>query len=255
MREIRAGLRLQFSLLRRNPAHLLIFVTVPFFSAIFISGMVEAGKSSLVGYAVLGPAMIGLWAVSLDLGGSIVDNERMQQTFELQVIAPSSFSRVLAGRVLAVTGIGMLTFPESILFAETAFGIRLHVGQPAVMALTLAVTAVAMAGTSTAMATLFVAARAARRFANVLGYPFYIIGGLLVPITLLPIWVRPLSWLTYLYWSSGLLRASLTTQPVTALGWRLAAVLGLGLVAYLVGLQLCARVINVLRREGAIGLS
>jgi len=255
MREIRAGLRLQFSLLRRNPGHLLIFVTVPFFSAIFISGMEEAGRSSLVGYAVLGPAMIGLWAVSLDLGGSIIDAERMQQTFELQVIAPSSFSRVLVGRVLAVTGIGMLTFPETILFAEFAFGIRLHVGQPAVMVLTLTVTAIAMAGTSTAMATLFVAARAARRFANVLGYPFYIIGGLLVPITLLPVWVRPLGWLTYLYWSAGLLRASLSSQPVAYLGWRLVAVLGLGVFAYLIGLKLCVRVIDVLRRQGVVGLS
>jgi ABC-2 type transport system permease protein len=255
LREVRAGLRLQLSLLRRNPGHLLIFVTVPFFSAVFISGMDSVGKSSLVGYAVLGPAMVGLWAVSLDLGGSIIDTERVQQTFELQVIAPGSFSRALLGRVLAVTGIGMLTFPEAILFAGIAFGIHLHVRQPAVMVLTLVVTAVAMAGTSTAMATLFVAARAARRFANVLGYPFYIIGGLLVPITLLPAWVRPLGWLTYLYWSAGLLRASLGAQPVTDLEWRIAAVLGLGLGTYLVGLQLCSRVINLLRREGVIGLS
>jgi ABC-2 type transport system permease protein len=255
LREVWVGLRLQLSLLRRNPGHLLIFVTVPFFAAIFISGMDEIGKRSLIGYAVFGPAMIGLWAVSLDLGGSIIDSERVQQTFELQVIAPGKFSLVLLGRVLAITVIGMFTFPESILFARSAFGVSLHVEQPAVMAQTLAVTAVAMAGTSTAMATLFVAARAARRFANVLGYPFYIIGGLVVPITLLPAWVRPLSQLTYLYWSGGLLRASLSSQPIAHLEWRLGAVLGLGLATYLVGLQLCTQVINLLRREGVIGLS
>lgn len=255
MSELLAGLRLQLLLFRRNPGHLLIFVTTPFFSAIFLSGVRQAGRESLLGYAVLGPSLVGLWAVSMDLGGSIIDSERTQQTFELLVIAPSSFLRVMAGRVVTVTGLGMLTFPESILFARLAFGVRLHIARPVPMALTLAVTAVAMAGTSTAMAAVFVAARAARRFANVLGYPFYILGGLLVPITFLPLWTRPLSWLTYLYWSAGLLRASLSTQPIVQLGWRLLAVLGLGLLTYVLGLYLIRRVIDRLRREGTIGLS
>lgn len=255
MTPVLAGLRLQLSLFRRNPGHLLIFVTVPFFSAIFLSGIEQARQNSLVGYAVLGPSLVGLWAVSLDLGGSIIDSERTQQTFELLVIAPCSILRVLAGRVVTITGLGMLTFPESILFARVAFGVRVHVARPVPMALTLAATAVAMAGTSTAMAAVFVAARAARRFGNALGYPFYILGGLLVPTTFLPLWTRPLSWLTYLYWSAGLLRASLSTQPIAQLGWRLLAVLGLGLLTYTAGLRLTRRVIDRLRREGTIGLS
>ncbi len=255
MREIWAGLRLQMQLFRRNPGHLLIFLTVPFFSAIFLSGVEQVGKDSLVAYAVLGPSMVGLWAVSLDLGGSIIDSERIQQTFQLLVIAPCSFSRVLAGRIVTVTGLGMLTFAESILFARVVFGVRVHVAQPAVMIATLAVTAVAMAGTSTAMAALFVAARAARRFANALGYPFYILGGLLVPITFLPPWIRPLSWLTYLYWSAGLLRDSLSARPVAAAGWRLLAVLAVGVVVYWIGMRLTQRAITTLRREGTIGLS
>jgi ABC-2 type transport system permease protein len=255
MSEVVTGLRLQLSLFRRNPGHLLIFATVPFFSAIFLAGVEQAGKGSLAGYAVLGPSMVGLWAVSLDLGGSIIDSERMQQSFQLLAIAPCSFSRVIAGRVATVTGLGMLTFAESILFARVAFGVYVHVAQPALMVLTLAVTAVAMAGASTAMAAIFVAARSARRFANVLSYPFYILGGLMVPVTFLPLWVRPLSWLTYLYWSAGLLRASLSARPVAEPGWRLLAVLGLGLGSYAAGVWVTRAVINGLRREGTIGLS
>lgn len=255
MREILAGLRLQLALFRRNPGHLLIFVVVPFFSAIFLSGVEEAGKTSLIGYAVLGPSMMGLWAVSLDLGGSIMDSERIQQTFELAAIAPCSFSRVVAGRVASITGLGMLTFVESILFARLAFGVDVQVRQPLVMAMTLVVTAVAMAGTSTAMAAVFVAARVARRFANALGYPFYILGGLLVPTSFLPIWIRPLSWLTYLYWSAGLLRASLSAAPVGYLAERLLAVLFLGVIAYAAGMRLTRRVIDTLRQKGTIGLS
>jgi ABC-2 type transport system permease protein len=255
MTEVLAGLRLQTRLFRRNPGYLLHFMTLPFFSAIFISGVLQAGKTSLLGYAVLGPAMIGLWVVCLDLGGSIINLERMQQTFELQIITPSSFSRVLLGRVLTITVAGMFTFIESILFARLAFGVDTHIAQPVPMALTLAVTAVAMAGTSTAMAAIFVASRDAPFYANALGYPFYILGGVVVPVTLLPLWVRPLSWLTYLYWSSALLRDSLMAAPISQLGWRLLAVLAVGLISYGVGLYATSRVIDTLRRQGTVGLS
>jgi ABC-2 type transport system permease protein len=255
MTEVLAGLRLQWRLFRRNPGYLLHFMTLPFFSAIFISGVLQAGKTSLLGYAVLGPAMIGLWVVSLDLGGSIINLERMQQTFELQVIAPGSFTRVLLGRILTVTGIGMFTFIESILFARIAFGVDTYIAQPLPMALTLVVTAVAMAGTSTAMAAVFVASRDAVFYGNALGYPFYILGGVVVPVTLLPLWVRPLSWLTYLYWSSALLRDSLTAAPISELGWKLLAVLGVGLISFAVGLYVTGRVTNRLRQQGTIGLS
>jgi ABC-2 type transport system permease protein len=255
MTEFLAGVRLQFALFRRNPGMLAVFVSLPFFSAIFLSGVEAAKRSSLAADAVLGPSMIGLWAISLDLGGSLVDNERVQQTFELLVIAPSSLPRVIAGRIFSITGLGMLAFVESILFARVAFGVQIHISQPAPMALTLAATAVAMAGTSTAMATVFVAMRAARRFGNVLGYPFYIIGGLLVPVTFLPLWIRPLSWLTYLYWSSDLLRDCLTSRPIADFGWQLLAVLATGLIAYLAGMRVMFRVIEVLRNDGTVGLS
>jgi ABC-2 type transport system permease protein len=255
MTEIAAGLRLQLWMFRRRPSQRLIFVTIPFFLLIFLSGVESARKSSLAGYAVIAPAMIGLWAVSLDLGGSIIESDRIQQTFELLVIAPCSFSRVIAGRVMTITGVGMLTFIESVLFARLAFGVDVHIEQPLPMALTLVATAIAMSGTATAMATLFAAMRAARRFANTLGYPFYIIGGLLVPISFLPVWVRPLSWFIYLYWSTALLHASLSTQPIAELAWRLLAITGLGVAAYLIGLRLNDKVINALRRKGTIGLS
>lgn len=255
MSEVVAGLRLQAWLFRRNPGYLLHFMTLPFFSAIFLSGVEQAGKSSLLAYAVLGPAMIGIWVVSLDLGGGMINLERVQQTFELQVIAPGSFTLVLLGRALVITGAGLCTFIESILFARFAFGVDIQIVQPLPMVLTLVATAVAMAGTSTAMAAVFVASRDAPYYANALGYPFYILGGVVVPLTLLPFWIRPLSWLTYLYWSSGLLRGSLAAAPVNQLAWRLLAVLGAGLMSYAVGLHLTGRVINSLRRKGTIGLS
>ena len=52
------------------------------------------------------------------------------------------------------------------------------------------------------MATVFVLARTAMLFTNALGYPFYILGGVLVPVAFLPGWLRPVSRLVFLSWSS-----------------------------------------------------
>lgn len=255
MNDFAAGFRLQLALFRRNPAQLMILITIPFFSAIFLSGIKAVGRPELAPYAILGPALVGLWACSLDLGGSIIDNERLQQSFELNVIAPAVFSRVLIGRIATITFLGLATFAESMGFAAAAFGATVHVSHPFVLVITLLVTGVAMAGTCTSMAAVFVAARSARRFGNALGYPFYLLGGVIVPVSYLPLWLRPLSWLTYLYWSSGLLRSSLDSVGVADELGRLAMVLLLGVAAYLIGIRLTLRVIGKLRREGTIGLS
>ncbi|GAA0924702.1 ABC transporter permease [Virgisporangium aurantiacum] len=250
-----AGVRLQLALFRRNPGHLMVFVTVPFFAAIFLSGADHAGRPDLVPYAVLGPALVALWVLALDLAGSVIDGDRAHGTFELLVATPSAPSHVLAGRVSTITVLGLGTLAETLLVAAVGFSATLPVFHPGALAATLVATALAMTGTSTAMAALFVAARSAGRFANALGYPFYILGGLVAPVSLLPWWVQPFSRLTFLYWSAELLRDTTRPAPVTDLAWRLAAVCCLGGVAYLVGVRLTGRVVDGLRTKGTVGLS
>jgi ABC-2 type transport system permease protein len=255
VRAFAAGMRLQWSLFRRSPGQLLVFATVPFFTAIFLAGIRHAGRQDLAAYAVLAPVLIALWVVSLDLAGSIIDDERALYTFELLVAAPSSIALVLAGRIATVTLLGSTAFVEAPLVAALCFGVTVEVAHSATFALTLVATLLAMAGTSTAMAAAFVAARSARRFANAMGYPFYILGGLVIPISMLPDWLRPLSWLIYLYWSADLLRDSTEAEPVRHVAWRLAVLLVLGVVAYLAGLWLTRRIVDGLRGNGTVGLS
>lgn len=255
MRGFAAGLRLQWSLFRRNPGQLLVFVSVPFFTAIFLAGIKQAHRPGLAPYAVLAPVLIALWAVSLDLAGSIIDSERAQHTFELLVATPTATPRVLTGRIATITLVGSAAFVEAPLVAALGFGVVVRVPHPVTFALTAFATSLAMAGTATVMAAVFVASRSAVRFANALGYPFYIAGGLLVPVQMLPTWVRPLSWLTYLYWSAGLLRDSTAPAPERLVAWRLAVLLALGVVAYLTGVRLIRRIVNGLRIDGTVGLS
>lgn len=67
MNELFAGTKIQLRLFRRNPGHLMVFTTIPFFSAIFLSSLNAADRTDLAPYAVIAPTLMALWLVSLDL--------------------------------------------------------------------------------------------------------------------------------------------------------------------------------------------
>lgn len=255
MNEVLAGARLQLKTFRRNPGHLLIFVTVPFFTAIFLSSIRVSGRSGLEPYAVLAPALMGLWVVSLDLAGVVLDSERRHATLELFLASPGRLTSMLTGRVAVISCLGMLTFLESWLTAELLFAVDLTIHHGWALAVTLAATCLATVGVATVLAGLFVMSRSAHRFANALGYPFYLLGGVLVPVTFLPDWLRPLSWLTYLYWSADLLRDVTRAAPVENLALRVTVIVASGVLTYLAGVVLVRRMLVRLRGQGTVTFS
>ncbi len=99
---------------------------------------------------------------------------------------------------------------------------------PVVFGSTLVAAAFAMSGTAVVMAAVFALARSSRIFQQSLTYPFYVLGGILVPVSFLPVWVRPFSRLVFLSWTADLLRASLSPEAVTDVGPRIGAVVALG---------------------------
>jgi ABC-2 type transport system permease protein len=126
------------------------------------------------------------------------------------------------------------------------------VAHPGWFALGVLVTCLAMAGTSNIMAGLFVLGRAAVNFQNALNYPFYVLGGVFVPVAFLPGWLRPVSDGVFLSWSSDLLRDSLSAGALVDPGLRVAVIVGLGAAGVAVGWALQAVVLVRIRRTGAI---
>ncbi len=243
--------RMQLAESRRQPAHLLILVTNPLFGAMFLAITTNAGDPVAVTYAVFAPALLSLWFLSLDLGGAMVSRERWNQTLDQLIATPARLGLVIFGRILAVVLLAGVTFVEAYLVARFGFGVRVKVEHGWLLALAIAVTLVAMAGTATALAGLFVLSRRVLLFQNAMTYPFYLLGGVLVPITLLPGWLHPVARLFFLSWSSDLVRASL--RPDLAPRWWVGviAVLVLGVGALVGGVAMVERVVDRVRANGS----
>lgn len=249
-----AAARQQAQLLRRSPGDLMSLAITPLYALIFLAITQHAGRDGLTAYAVVAPPVMALWSMALFVSGNIVDSERSGGTLESLLATPASLTAVMSARIGTVTLISLVGVPESWLVARLLFGVRLPVPHPVLFMLAVLCTALATAGTATALSVLFVLARAARAYQNSLNYPLYILGGIIVPVSLLPHWLHPLTRLVFLSWASALLRDCLNQAPVHAALPRLGAVLGLGAAAYLLGSLGLRRAVDRLRATGAVGL-
>jgi ABC-2 type transport system permease protein len=254
VRALYAGFRLQLRVVRSDADYVLPLATVPLFAVTFLAIFREAGRDDLTAYAVMAPVLIALWALALLDSGEIVEGDRWQGVLEPAVAAPASFTVVVLGRVLAVTTIGLLSFAEVWLVARLLFGIAIEIEHPTTFLLTLAATAFAVSGTAVIMAALFVLSRTPRTFQNSLSFPFYVLGGVLVPVSYLPDWLEPVSRVIFLSWSADLLRDSLDEAPVDDFAARLGAVVLLGAVGFAVGYALLARILRRARSHGTLDL-
>lgn len=253
IRPLAAGFRFEARVLRRSFGEMVSLVSAPLMTLVFLAITRQAGRDDLAPYAVLAPALIALWAMALQISGEIVTRERENGTLEALVATPASFGAVMTGRIAAVTLLSMVGFAESWLAAWLVFRVTVPVAYPGVFAAAVLVTALAMAGTASIMSAVFVLARSARAFQNSLNYPFYVLGGVLVPVSLLPGPLEPISRAVFLSWSADLLRDSLSPAAVPDPVARLAAILGLGAAGYLAGLGLLRRSVDRLRKTGTMG--
>ncbi len=252
MRAFAAGFRLQLRIIRSDPDYFMPLVPVPLFAVAFLAIIEHAGRRDLAEYALMAPVLIALWALSLSASGEIVQGDRWSGTLEPGVASPSSFPAVVLGRVFAVTSVALFAFVEVWIVGRLLFGIPIEIHHPTAFVLTVLASSAAMAGTATIMAALFVLARSARTFQNSLSYPFYVLGGVLVPVSLLPDWLEPLSAGVFLSWSAGLLRDTLQPDAIRDVPLRLGVILGLGVLGFAAGQLLLHRILRRVRTSGEL---
>ncbi|MFJ6076512.1 ABC transporter permease [Streptomyces sp. NPDC093065] len=254
MGAVRAGFLLQVRFYRNYPDLLVPLLTAPLYGVIFAMVTSHSGRQDLGAAASLAPFYMSLWWFALFSGGWIIQTDRWEGTLEYVVSAASGFAAVVFGRVAATVLPGIAAFAETWLFARYVLHSDVTVRHWGVFVGGFALTLFATAATALLMAAAFVLARSAVTFSNAASYPFYVLGGILVPVALLPDVLQPLSKVVFLSWSADLLRAGISPDRVAR------PVLGLGMVALLgaaaltAGTLLLRRMLDQARSTGELAL-
>jgi ABC-type polysaccharide/polyol phosphate export permease len=107
---------------------------------------------------------------------------------------------VLVPLTLATSSIGLYSIVFTLAWGRLFFGVPLDFVHPVQLAVALPATVASLGLLGLVLASTFVLYRNANAFSNLLEYPIWLITGLLVPLSLLPGWVEPISWLLAPTW-------------------------------------------------------
>jgi ABC-2 type transport system permease protein len=224
----------------------LFFATVAFF-------MFRTGHgSSALGPIGLAAAVMGIWTATSVPASSALQRERWLGTLELLVVAPRHLGLILLPITLAASTVGLYCVAGTLLWARILFGIHLTIVHPLLFALGLLATVVTIAALGFLMAVSFVGSRRAWALGSAVEYPVWLICGFLVPVSLLPGWVRPLSWALGPTWGMRAVReAAYGGAPVGPI------LLCLALAAVYLGLGVAVLrfVIDSARRRATLSLA
>ena len=254
LRPLVAAVRAQFNISRRTVYDLAPMFLQPAFTLVLMAVFAYAGREDLSTYALVATMLMGVSATAIYIASDLMSQEQDFQTFELVLASPAPFSTVLMTRMMVITSISLMGMAESWLIIRFVFGVSLAIHHPWVFAATMLLTAFAAAGTALVPAALFTFARSARTYQNSITYPVYIFSGILVPLSVFPDWLAPVSRAIFLYWSGELLRDSMQTATPEGVMVKLGVIALLGAGAALAGAVLIARMIHYLKREGRLGI-
>jgi ABC-2 type transport system permease protein len=253
LRLLAVGWYFQLKMISRSPFEGVGQVIWPLFFATVAFFVFGAGNSTrgLV-YASLGAAVMGMWSATSTTAGGAMQRERWHGTLEALVATPPHFAVVLLPITLAMSTVGIYCLAATLIFGRVLFGIDLTIEHPLAFGLAVVGTVLSFGSLGFLFAVTFVRFRAAWALGNLFEYPVWLIGGFLVPLLLLPAWVRPISWALAPTWGMNAIReAALGGTPFPDLA--LCLVLGAAYIG--AGILVLETVLGAARRRAALSLT
>jgi ABC-2 type transport system permease protein len=253
-RVVGLGLVIHFKHRTRNPFDVMTTAIWPLVYASLAYFMFRAGNepASLL-VASLGATIMGIWSVTTVGAADAIQRQRWAGVLELLVAAPAPFWAVLIPITIATSAIGIYSLASTLLWGRFLFGIPLHLEHPLVFALAITPTIVSIGLLGFVMASMIVRFRAGWAVGNMFEYPVWLVTGLLIPVTLLPDWVEPISWVLAPTWGMRALSDSAFAAGSPLVD--IAMCLVLSAVYTVLGAMLLGRFLESARRRATLSLT
>ena len=190
-----------------------LFLTItPFaFALVGVVLYKDAPRAVFALYVILGSGAMGMWSSTLDGAGYSVGYDRIWGTIQYTFITPASQLWIMAGRSLIYTAVGLLTLVEILIVTALFFGVQLTIASPLAFLLAVLLTFLAFAVIGLLLGSFFMLTRVAGHWQNALSYSLYVFCGVMYPISVLPGWLRPVSYVLAPTWSLEAIRMSVNS--------------------------------------------
>lgn len=166
------------------------------------------GDRDTVVYAALGAAVMGMWSSMATTATNVLQRERSNGTLELVASAPTPFALVVAPVTVALATVALYSVVATLLWAWVLFGIAIIPANPIGFALSIIVTIIATGLLGFVLSLMGARYRTAWALGNLLEYPGWLVCGFIIPLAVLPSWLRPVSYALAPTWGMSAIRKS-----------------------------------------------
>src|SRR4029079_1856159 len=127
--------------------------------------------------------------------GGLIQWQRWQGTLEYVITVPPRLIAVVLAMNVATASIGFYSIASTLLWGRLIYGLPLDFIHPAWFVVALVASIVSLGLLGLVLSSTFVLLRNANSMSNLLEYPVWLVTGLLISLSLLPGWTRPISWI------------------------------------------------------------
>ncbi|MEV6823594.1 ABC transporter permease [Amycolatopsis sp. NPDC051102] len=241
------SVRMQLRLVLRRLGSLAPLLINPLYVVVFF-GAVAAHRPSAELLTSLGLTafVMAAWGHAVFTASHVIDEERFSGTMEVNLTAPAGYLVSLVVRIVTVTVLAAPVIAEVAVVGLLTHGTGLVIRVPFQFFVAVLTCLAGCAAGALLLSGLLVLVRGARTLQNALTYPFYLLGGLILPHFSLPEGLRQLSDAFFLTWAVEGLRAAAAGSPG---GWRdLGLAAALAVASGAAGTLMLQRVLLRLRR-------
>lgn len=211
-----------------------------------------ADDPAIMLYAGLGASMMGVWSATATTASHILQRERWLGTLELMVSTPTPFALTIVPITAAIATLGLYSMAATLLWGWLVFDIPLRIASVPAFVLSVVVSIGSMAMIGFLLSVAVVRYRTAWAIGSLLEYPGWLLCGFLVPLTVLPSWVAPISYALPPTWGVRAIReAAAGDSPWGSLG----ACVTLGIGYAIVATLLASTVLRSARRHATLSLT
>jgi ABC-2 type transport system permease protein len=210
------------------------------------------GDADALTYAGLGAAVMGVWTSVTVAASTLLNRERQAGTLELLIAAPTPFSMVLIPVTTAMATVGLVSVALTLAWNRLVFDVRLQIQSWPLFALGVLAATATIAMFGFLLSVVAVRYRTAWALGASLEYPGWLLCGFVVPLSLLPLAVRPISYALAPTWAVAAMRSAASGgSPWHELGICLALGLGYAALAGYLG----GRLLDSARRNATLALT
>lgn len=196
-----------------SPWAYLTWLVMPLIFAIVGLSLFTSSGPARVAYGVLGGGLIGFWSVAYLDGGQSIQDERWSGTLEQIFAVPTPLVVILVGKICSALLVGLLSFIPTLLLAVFVYHAVLPALDPLAFAVSFVVLTFGFFAIAVMLSPLFTLWRWAFSMLNGFELGVYALSGFMYPVSDLPVWLQPLTYVLAPTWATKALYAAAGSAP------------------------------------------